>query len=425
MTATKQTNAPADAGERADAEAEAVADARTKGDTDAAPRVPFRVDGHLDLASSSLGYDRDLTLDLATIRGREAEWFGDDEAVHRCPGTATVSLPALRSAGTRLCIASVIARVKNRRACSGLPRRDDVDAQTPAGAEAFAAAQLAWYERMHRDGHLRLVRTADELPDLEPGGQGNAGKRNEGKNNKKESPERKSDEAKSPAPLSVVLMLEGCDPIVEPGDAKAWFDRGVRVAGLAHYGRGRYAMGTGGDGPLTDAGKRLVPLLDDAGIALDLTHTADLALRQAMDLHRGAVCATHANCRELCDNDRQLTDEQIRAIADRGGVVGVVTFNPMIVPCPIGERPHRDRVTLDRLADHVDRICQITGSASHVAIGSDLDGGFGREAIPAGLDSIADLPRFADTLARRKYSDHDIAHVLGGNWYRWLRNALP
>ena len=414
MTATKQTDARADAGERADAgaesDAEAEAEAEAYAGIDTAPRVSFRVDGHLDLASSSLGYDRDLTLDLATIRMRETEWFGDDEAVHRRPGTATVSLPALRSAGTRLCIASVIARVKNRRACSGLPRRDDVDAQTPAGAEAFATAQLAWYERMHRDGSLRLVRNADELPDLQPGRQGNAGK---------------SNVADGSEVLSVVLMLEGCDPIVEPGDAKAWSDRGVRVAGLAHYGRGRYAMGTGGDGPLTDAGKRLVPLLDDAGIALDLTHTADLALRQAMDLHRGAVCATHANCRELCDNDRQLTDEQIRAIADRGGVIGVVTFNPMIVPCPIGERPHRDRVTLGLLAEHVDRICQITGSALHVGIGSDLDGGFGREAIPAGLDSIADLPRFADTLARRHYNDDDIAHILGGNWHRWLRNALP
>lgn len=373
---------------------------RPPADAVARPRPPFRVDGHLDLASSSLAYDRDLTLDLDTLRSREAQWFGDEEAIHRCPGTATVSLPALRSAGTRLCIASIIARVKKRRAASGLPRRDDVDAQTPVGAEAFAAAQLAWYERMHRDGLLRIVKNAEELPDLDTDGE--------------------SDE-----PLSVVLMLEGCDPIVDPGDAKAWFDRGVRVASLAHYGRGRYAMGTGGDGPLTNAGKRLVPLLDEAGIALDLTHTADDALREAMDFHRGAVCATHANCRELCNNDRQLTDAQIRAIADRGGVIGVVTFNPMIVPCPIGERPPRGDVTLDRLADHVDHICHVTGSASHVGIGSDLDGGFGREAIPAELDSIADLPRFADTLAQRKYSDNDISNILGGNWRRWLESALP
>ena len=372
---------------------------RPPADSNDVPRVPLRIDGHLDLASSSLAYDRDLTLDLDTLRTREAEWFGDDEAIHRCPGTATVSLPALRSAGTRLCIASIIARVKSRRPASGLPRRDDVDAQTPAGAEAFAAAQLAWYERMHRDGHLRIVRRGDELPDL--------------------------DTDDSDEPLSVVLMLEGCDPIVEPTDAKEWFDRGVRVASLAHYGRGRYAMGTGGDGPLTDAGKRLVPLLDEAGIALDLTHTADDALREAMDFHRGSVCATHANCREICNNDRQLSDAQIRAIADRGGVIGVVSFNPMIVPCPIGERPHRDRVTLDRLADHVDHICHVTGSASHVGIGSDLDGGFGREAIPAELDSIADLPRFADTLARRDYNDGDIASILGGNWRRWLESALP
>lgn len=369
----------------------------------ALPPFPLTVDGHLDLASASLAYDRDATLELAELRERERRWFGDGEAIRRCPGTATVSLPAMRRAGVRLCVASVIARVKPRREGSGLPRRDDVDAQTPVGAEAFAASQLAWYDRMAKGGDLRLIRRAAELAEAEEAAGGGEGS----------------------APLRVVLMLEGCDPIVEPEDVGAWFDRGVRVASLAHYGRGRYAMGTGGDGPLTALGKRLVPLLDRAGVALDATHTADLALAQALDLHEGAVCATHANCRALCDNDRQLTDAQIRAIAGRGGVIGVVAFNPMIVPCPIGERPDRASVSLARLADHVDHICQVTGGVGHAGVGSDLDGGFGREGVPREVDSIADLPRLADELAERNYSDEDIAAIMGGNWRNWLARALP
>ena len=367
---------------------------------DAPPtRRPLRVDGHLDLASTSLGYDRDLTLDLDALRERERRVFGDDDAVRRSPGTAAVTLPAIRDAGVRLCMASVIARVKTRPDHTGLPERHDLDYHTPVGAEAYAVSQMQWYRRMHRLGELRLIEHAGDLPALDAHEQDHA--------------------------IATVLMLEGCDPIVEPDDAAWWFDQGVRVACLAHYGRGRYAMGTGGDGPLTDIGKRLVGRLHLAGIALDITHTADRAVEQALDIHEGAVCATHANCRALCDNDRQLTDGQIRAVADRHGVVGVVAFNPMIVNCPIGQRPPRDAVTLDQLADHVDHVCQVTGSADHVGVGSDLDGGFGVEAIPRGTDSITDLARLGDTLADRGYADGDVARVMGGNWRRWLAHALP
>lgn len=363
------------------------------------PRHPLRVDAHLDLASNALGYDRDLLLPLDELRTREAAWWGHDEATRRTPGTATVSLPAMRRAGVRLCMASIFARVKPREPHGGLPRRDDVDFHHPIAGEAAAMAQAAWYRGMAKAGRLRIVEHAADLPDLDA-------------------------PADDDQPIAVVLMLEGCDPIVNPDDTPAWRERGVRVACLAHYGEGRYAMGTGGDGPLTDAGRRLVPRLGDAGIALDLSHTADTAFDQALSLHHGAVCASHCNTRMICHRDRQLTDAQIRALADRGGVVGVVPYNPMIVNCPIGHRPPQQDVSLDRLADHVDHICQLAGSAAHVGVGSDLDGGFGREAIPHGLDSIADLPRLGDVLLRRGYSEPDVAAVMGGNWHRWLAEAL-
>jgi len=220
-------------------------------------RYPLTVDGHLDLASAALAYDRDLRLPLDTLRQREANAFGDGDAIRRCPGTATVSLPAMRDAGVNLCVASIIARVKPRRPDSGVPRRDDIDFHDPVAAEASALAQLAWYRGMERHGALQVLETADDLTHATA------------------SPH---DGTEAGPPLHVVLMLEGCDPIVECDDAAQWHRRGVRVACLAHYGQARYGMGTGGDGPLTDAGRRLVPALAEAGIALDLSHTADTAV---------------------------------------------------------------------------------------------------------------------------------------------------
>jgi membrane dipeptidase len=81
------------------------------------------------------------------------------------------------------------------------------------------------------------------------------------------------------------------------------------------------------------------------------------------------------------------------------------------------------RVTLATVVDHIDHICQLAGNADHVAIGTDLDGGFGLEQSPADLDTIADLQKFNGLLADRGYSQADIAKIMHGNWLRFLENA--
>jgi membrane dipeptidase len=82
-------------------------------------------------------------------------------------------------------------------------------------------------------------------------------------------------------------------------------------------------------------------------------------------------------------------------------------------------------VTLDDVVRHIDHIAQLTGSARHSAIGTDFDGGFGVPSTPAELDSVADLPKLAEALARHGYSADDIAGIMGGNWLRLLQRALP
>ncbi len=159
------------------------------------------------------------------------------------------------------------------------------------------------------------------------------------------------------------------------------------------------------------------------GMILDLSHMAEESFWQALDAFSGTVIASHSNCRALVPTDRQLSDEMIRALAARDGVIGAVFANRFLDGAwtAWSERG----VALATVVRHIDHMCQLTGTARHCAIGSDLDGGFGVESTPDELDSVADLTKLADALIRAGYSEDDISGIMGGNWLRVLRRALP
>jgi membrane dipeptidase len=158
-------------------------------------------------------------------------------------------------------------------------------------------------------------------------------------------------------------------------------------------------------------------------IILDLTHLSDQAFWEALDLFDGEVLASHNNCRTLVPHQRQFDDRQIRAILERGGVIGVSFDNWMLRFGWVRGGKDNGPVRLMDVVNHIDHICQLAGNSQHAAIGSDLDGGFGREQSPADLDTIADLQKIPDLLAGRGYHDEDIAAVMHGNWLRLLRRA--
>ena len=135
------------------------------------------------------------------------------------------------------------------------------------------------------------------------------------------------------------------------------------------------------------------------------------------------MLASHNNCRALVPHQRQFDNRQIRAIFDRQGVIGVAFDNWMIRPGWTRGARDNERVTLAHVADHIDHICQLAGNSRHAAIGSDLDGGFGREQSPSDLDTIADLQQIPEILSKRRYSDTDIAAIMHDNWIRLLRDA--
>jgi membrane dipeptidase len=144
-----------------------------------------------------------------------------------------------------------------------------------------------------------------------------------------------------------------------------------------------------------------------------------------LDVFGGPIWASHNNCRALVPNDRQFSDEQILRLIERGAVIGGALDAWMMVPnWQRGETtPESSGVNLEHVIDHMDHICQLAGNARHIGIGTDLDGGYGREQSPGDLDTIADLQRLPALLSARGYAEDDIAGVMHGNFLRFLREA--
>ena len=355
------------------------------------------IDVHLDLALNALGWGRDLTRSVAEINAQEAGMTR--------PGRrrATTSLVEMRRAGVAVCLATVVARVKPELCFPEEPGRTSIDYPNHQIAYAAAQGQLAYYRLLEGQGEVRLLRTAGELD--------------------AHWHEWQQGEHAS-LPIGIILAMEGADPIVEPDQAEAWFGDGLRSVSLAHYGKSRYAVGTGESGPLTEEGVQLLREFERLGMILDVTHLAEPGFSQALDSFDGPVMASHNNCRALVPGDRQFSDEQIRRLAGRDAVIGVALDAWMLYPgWKIGQTS-REVVRLDAVADHVDHVCQLAGDGDHAGIGSDLDGGYGTEQTPVGLDTIADLQKLADLLSARGYADPRIDDLFHGNWLRFFRQHL-
>lgn len=356
------------------------------------------VDAHLDLAWNALHWNRDLTRPLAEMNAAESHVVDIPAR-----GRATVSLPELRRARVAVCLATVLVRFKPQSVPARGADRRDLDYRTNVIAGAVGQGQLAYYRLLERQGFIRIIETSGDL--------------------------RRHWAAWSAAPdespIGVILAMEGADPIVDPGQAADWFAAGLRCVGLAHYGPSVYAVGTGASGPLTDAGRALLRELESLGAIVDLTHCAEPGFFEVLDRFSGPVHASHNMCRALVSDDRQFSDEQIRRLVERDAVIGMACDAWMLHPGWAAGRTPRDVVPLDRIADHVDHICQIAGDALHVGIGSDLDGGFGTEQCPAGLDSIHDLHQLGPILADRGYGEADLDAIFHGNWLRFFSESLP
>jgi membrane dipeptidase len=256
---------------------------------------------------------------------------------------------------------------------------------------------------------------------------------------------------------AVFIGMENGYPI---GDdlsmVKTYYDLGCRYITLTHFANNLIGdSSTDPDGPiyggLSDFGKKVVPEMNRLGILIDVSHVADSTFYDALALSKAPVIASHSNCRALCDFPRNMTDDMIRAVAAKGGVVQV-NFVSDYLKKPSDE--HRaaktkirmarvgkvatpemeariaaqsdsvakvyasERASLSDIVDHIDHIVKIAG-IDHVGIGSDFDGGGGVN----GLEDVSQIENLTAELLRRKYTEADIAKIWGGNLLRVLGQA--
>lgn len=347
------------------------------------------VDAHIDMAYNAVLLKRDLLRPVLEIREDEEESPPPSVSA----GTCMTSLPALFAGHVTVVGASIFVAPAFRSW-----QREPQVYHTPVEANRYAITQLDFYRRL-ADENERVV-ILNTTTDLER--------------------VLASQETDAPQ-LGLFIVMEGAEPIREPGELGWWVERGVRGVALAWSAGTRYAGGNAVPGGLTDGGHALLDAMADYNLLLDISHLWEDAVYEALGRYPGPVAATHANPRAFVDTPRQLSDDVIRRIADREGVVGVVPFNRMLVD---SWRPGDARLPLARLAQAIDYICQMTGAASFVGIGSDFDGGFGRESVPEGLDSVADLEHIGSLLAKRGYSTSDVTAILSENWLRVMRGVL-
>lgn len=379
----------------------------------------FLVDAHEDLAWNMLTFGRDYTQTVKEIRDRER-----GTNTPQLNGSSLLGWDAYQSGNVGLVFATLFNAPQRRKEGDW----DILCYQDDAQAQELYQRQLDTYHRLvdeHPD-RFRLIRTKKDLaahlhewqqaPDL---------KLFDSQPEAVDPDEVSSSQEQRP-PVGLVILMEGAEGVRHVEELPVWWQGGVRLIGPAWLGT-RFCGGTGEPGKLTKAGFQLLEAMADLGFVLDLSHMDEQAVMQSLDTYPGTVVATHANPLALLpgeETNRFLPDHVIETLVARGGVVGIVPFNRFL-DNNWRKGMRRELVPLQRVADHIDYVCQMAGDSKHVGIGSDFDGGFGWQHVPAEIDSIADLQKLAPLLTEKGYSDTDLADIFGGNWLTMLQSALP
>jgi membrane dipeptidase len=359
---------------------------------------PLIVDAHEDLAWNMLAFDRDYTQSASTTRQREQ-------------GTETPALNGDTLLGypnyQRGRVGVVFSTLFN------IPRRHQAGAWDRLSYETAEQAHLLYRRQIDRYNQLadehpeqfRLIQSQTDLQDTL---------------SHWDNPEKPAH------PVGLVILMEGAEGVRQPEEVEDWWQWGVRIIGPAWSGT-RFCGGSREPGPLTTEGYRLLEAMANVGFTLDITHMDAQAALQALDFYPAGVIASHSNAFARikgAQGNRHLPDAVIRSLIERQGVIGIVPLNPFL---SAGWQPAdgRQAVTLGFVVDQIDYICQSAGSAAHVGLGTDFDGGFGVQVVPAEIDTIADLQKLVPLLLDKGYSQADVTAILGGNWLRHLKKVLP
>lgn len=361
--------------------------------------MPYLIDAHEDIAYNFLTFNRDYRRPVSETRQIE-----DGTAVIPATGQSVLGWDAYQQGQVALIFATIFVMPKRYK--SG--KFENQDFSSPAEATRKMHAQVDYYQRLCDESPdmFALVRSKTDLKQVlapwqaaEPG----------------------------PHPVGLVLSIEGAEGIGAMADLEEWQDLGVRFLGPVWAGT-RFCAGTFEGDRFTKEGVALLETLAGLGYTLDIAHMAEVSALEALDRYPGTIIASHANASGLIGGERaqrrHLSDQVIRRLGERDGVIGVLPYNRFIVPQWKNTDPRED-VPLSKLVDHIDHICQLTGSVRHVAVGTDFDGGFGWPAVPLEINTIADLQKLVPILEQRGFSSADTDAVFHGNWLKILEKTLP
>jgi membrane dipeptidase len=359
---------------------------------------PLVVDAHQDLAWNMLTFGRDYT--RSAIETRQLERHTETPAHN---GDTLLGWTEYQQGNVAVVFSTLFA-------CPARKQMGAWDAQSyrdEAEAHQRYSAQLDAYHRLveqHSD-KFRLLQTQSDLG---------------------ETITQWEQHSVAQPPVGLVVLMEGAEGVRSVSELEMWWQRGVRIIGPAWAGT-RFCGGTREPGPLTQEGQRLLAGMAEHGFVLDISHMDEEAVLQSLDTYPGTIIASHANALALLtgmESNRFLSDRVILGLLERDAVIGVVPYNRFLVP-GWTKRDGRQAVMLEHVIAQIDYICQLAGDAHHVGFGSDFDGGFGMQSVPAGINSIADLQSIVPLLAQKGYTEEDIAIIMGHNWLNILKENLP
>lgn len=217
-----------------------------------------------------------------------------------------------------------------------------------------------------------------------------------------------------PGRVRVLLAVEGGEALQGSLEAlRLLYRLGVRSLTLTWNRNNELADGAGEPAArgLTAFGRQVVAEMGRLGMLVDVSHLGERGFWDTLEAAAGPLAASHSCCRRLHDHPRNLTDEQLQALAAREGVAGVT-----LAPDFLGE----GAVGVAEVLAHIEHACAVAGPRA-VGIGSDLDG---VEPLPVGLEDASALPRLAEELLRRNYREEDVRWIMGENWLRLLARVL-
>jgi membrane dipeptidase len=360
------------------------------------------IDGHEDLAYNVLACGRNYLQSALVTREHEA-----GGPVPEANGLCMLGLPEWLAAHVGIAVTTVTA-IPHEQAHAGEPVYT-----TSEEAYQLGLKQLAIYQRWDAgNSPIRLVSHRAALEGVL-----------DTWSESSEPVDRR---------IGLILLIENADLIRSPDEVEFWHGQGVRLIGPAWH-TNRYIGSSMTGGTLTTLGCALLGKMQQFGIVLDLTHMSDEACREALGRYDGPIVASHTTPRRLGTGKRQwghpqlahrlLADDVMEELIARAGVIGIMPANWALDP-NWKRSTFKADIHIGDVVDAIDIVCQTAGDARHVAIGTDFDGGFGAEATPAEIDTIADLQQLVPALLHRGYTHEDVEAVMHGNWLRILRRCL-